>query len=204
MANPRFLGLLAVTSAGLFACSSSTSPNGQLGFTVSESLLVLEPENPAFGYVLLTSGTNTCPALQTGLETDQIGNYDFQVFVLFNVDASGDYASLASATYSVEDPSQNPPTPPALYSYSSVISTDTFCSASGANATSGSVTVSPFNSADGGASTLNYSANYSGTQLSGALTLTTCLVSANTPNPDAGTCVQCVPTGADGGVCGVQ
>ncbi len=199
------LGLFALASAGLFACSSGTTPSGSLSFQVAESLLVLDPNDPAYAYALLSNGTGNCAALQAGVQLEQIGgtNYNYLDVDFISVDAAGDYAAVTAGSYSMIDPNTGTtPSFPALFGYSSVVSSDPSCNPSGDNAQSGTVTLSPFNSADGGLSTMSYSAVYDGTQLSGTSTLPTCLIDS-TLDAGATTCIQCVPV-ADGGVCAVE
>jgi len=195
---------LAVATSGLLACAPSVT-NGTLGFTVVESLLILEPEDSAAGYVLLSGGIGTCPALQAGGLPDNFANLNYLVISIFSVDANQDYAALTAGTYTVYDPSSGPSSFPALFAYSGLGQNDNFCNPNGTNASSGTVAIIPFATADGGTSTLTYTdLVYGSSQLSGTATLTTCLVSATTPNYDAGVCIPCVPTGADGGVCAIQ
>jgi|GEM_PF-2596246 len=197
------LAMLAVTSAGLLACSSDTS-KGSLTFTIAESLFVFEPDLPTAGYVLLSSAKGNCPVLKTGVQPVQIGNTSYLLILLAQVDALNQYAPLTAGSYNLLDPnSSTAPTPPALFGVSAIVMTDNACSATGANATSGTATLSPLDTSDGGTSTLTYSADYDGVQVSGTSQLTTCLISSTVPVADAGTCVPCVGPG-DGGACTVQ
>jgi len=194
--------LLAITSAALFGCSSATS-QGALTFTIAESLLVLQPDDATAGYALLSSAVNNCSALQSGLQPVEIGNTSYLLLIFEQLDSKGNYAPLTAGTYNIVDPnSSSTPTPPALIGISAVVQTDAACTASGSDATSGTATLSPFNTADGGTSTLTYTAVYGGTQLSGTNQLTTCLVNVLAPALDGG-CAACVGPG-DGGPCTVQ
>jgi hypothetical protein len=196
------VAMLAIASAGLFACSSGTSP-GALNFTIAESLLVLEPDDATVGYALLSSAVGSCPALQRGLQPVEIGNTSYLLLIFEQVDSKGNYLPLTAGTYNIIDPfSSSTPTPPALIGISSIVQTDATCAASGSTATSGTATLSPFNTTDGGTSTLTYTADYGGTQLSGTNQLTTCLVNVLAPALDGG-CAACVGPG-DGGPCTVQ
>lgn len=196
-------GMLALASAGLLCCSSSTS-KGTLGFTVAESLLVLKPSDPTFGYALLSSGTGNCAAVQAGIAPGQVGSMNYLFVIFSSLDVNGNLGPLTAGSYSVLDPNgTNSPNLPALVALSSVIASDNMCNYSGANATSGTAVLEPFDSTDGGSSTLNYTAIYNGAQLTGTSQLTTCLLSATVASADAGTCIPCV-AGADGGACVIQ
>ncbi len=161
------VAMLAITSGALFACSSGTS-QGALSFTIAESLLVLEPDDATVGYVLLSSAVGNCPALQSGLQPVEIGNTSYLLIIFEQLDSKGHFAPLTAGTYNILDlSSSTSPTPPALIAFSSVVQTDSACSFGGSDATGGTATLSPFNTADGGTSTLTYSADYNGTQLTG-------------------------------------
>ena len=197
-------GGLAVASAVLLSCSSSEPTPGMLSFTVAESLLVLMPSDPTFAYALLSSGTGSCAALQAGIAPGEIGNVNYLFAIFESVDINDMFAPVTAASYNIIDPQQPPSqTLPALIAYSSIIETDNLCNYGGANASSGTATLNPFNSADGGSSTLNYTAIYGGTQLTGTSVLTTCLLSATIAEADAGTCIPCTGPG-DGGACTIQ
>jgi len=194
---------MLAASAALVACSSDTS-KGSLTFTIAESLFVLEADNPAAGYVLLSSAKGNCAAVQQGLEPVQIGNTNYLLILLTQVDAQSYYVPLTSGTYNILDPSSGTgPAPPALFGYSGIVATDSACNATGANATSGSATLSQLDTSDGGTSLLSYSGVYDGVEVSGSSQLTTCLTSVKTPQADAGTCVACTGPG-DGGACTIQ
>lgn len=196
------VAMLAITSGALFACSSGTS-QGALSFTIAESLLVLEPDDATVGYALLSSAVGNCPALQSGLQPVEIGNTSYLLIIFEQLDSKGNFAPLTAGTYNILDlSSSTSPTPPALIAFSSVVQTDSACSFGGSGATGGTATLSPFNTADGGTSTLTYAADYSGTQLTGTNQLTTCLVNVLAPALDGG-CAACVGPG-DGGPCTVQ
>lgn len=200
----RGLGLLLVTSFGLSACSSSTT-NGTLAFTVADSVLVLDPTNAASGYVVLSSGTGTCTALQSGLTlfgNIQIGHLSYLIFLLGRVDASGTFVALTAGTYTILDPSQSF-SPPGLIANAGTLYSDSSCLLMESDASSGTATVAPFDTADGGTSAFNYSAVFGGTQVTGTYTLTTCLVPSTTPLADAGTCAVCAGGTPDGGACAI-
>ncbi|MGO8971422.1 MAG: hypothetical protein ACLQDQ_17845 [Myxococcaceae bacterium] len=202
------LALLALTSAGLVACSSSTSTTS-LNFTIAESLLVLEPEDPTVGFALLSGGTGTCAALQSGVSfgvnivPPQIGNLSYLLILLGNLDANGNAIALTAGSYTVVDPNTGSFTPPGLLSNVFGVVTDTSCNDTSSPGSSGTLTVDPFTTSDGGSSTLVYSIVFGDGQVNGTNALTTCLVSASVPLMDAGTCVACVPA-ADGGPCAIQ
>lgn len=196
------LALLAITSAGLFACSSSTS-QGALTFTVAESLFVFQPDDATSGYVLLSNAIGNCAALQKGIQPVEIGNTSYLLILLGQLNAQGQFAPLTAGTYNILDPnSSTSPTPPALIGTSALVQTDSACGAAGANATSGTATLAPLDTSDGGSSTLNYSAVYDGVQISGTNQLTTCLVDVLAPALDGG-CATCTGPG-DGGPCTIQ
>lgn len=200
----RGVGLLVATSLGLFACSSSTT-SGSLAFNVAESLLVLDPDNAASGYVVLSNATGNCAALQSGLtlfENFQIGNLRYVIFLLGQQDANSNYVALTAGTYTILDPSQSF-NPPGLIANAGAIESDSSCTPTGSNASSGTATVAPFDTADGGTSAFSYSAVFGSTQITGTYTLTTCLVPDTTPLADAGTCVVCTGGTPDGGACAI-
>ncbi|MGO9831394.1 MAG: hypothetical protein ACLPJH_14745 [Myxococcaceae bacterium] len=205
----RMLALLVLGSAGLAACSSSTS-NGTLNFTIAESLLVLEPEDPTVGFALLSAGTGNCAALQSGVSfgvnivPPQISNLAYMLILLGNLDSSGNSIALTAGSYTVVDPDTGTFTPPGLLSNAYGVATDTSCNDTSSPGSSGTVTIDPFTSTDGGSSTLIYSIVFGGTQVSGTNVLTTCLVSSSVPLMDAGTCVPCVASAVDGGACAIQ
>jgi hypothetical protein len=204
------LGMLAVTSAGLSACSSDSIANGTLGFTVAESLLVLYPEDPTFGVALLSEGTGTCAALQSGVTMGitpsagaaEVAGLEYLYIPIEQVDVNNNALPLAAATYTVFDPTVGT-SPPGFFALVAAIVTDDACDPIEEDANSGTLTISPFDTTDGGSSSLNYSAVFGGTtQVSGTYTLTTCLVSLDA-GVAPGTCVQCVPVG-DAGACAIQ
>src|SRR5271170_519838 len=100
------LGLLVATALAV-ACSSGTT-NGSLGFNVADSLLVLDPLNPASGYILLSSGTGNCAALQSGAglvpDVITVGNLSYLIILIGALDANGDYVALTAGSYSILDP----------------------------------------------------------------------------------------------------
>jgi hypothetical protein len=197
------LGMLAAASAALFACSTDITP-GTLGFTVAEGLLVLYPEDSTAGYALLSSGTGTCASLQAGntvVPAADVAGLSYLYMPLGNFDANSNLLTLSAGTYNVADPNGTFSVP-SLVAYAAAIQTDDACDPVEQDATSGTVTVSPFDTADGGSSSLTFSAVFGTTQVSGSYPLTTCLVTL-----DAGigndTCVQCIFPG-DGGPCAIQ
>ena len=198
----RVLGLLAVASFGLFACSPSTT-TGTLNFGVAESLLVLDPNNAASGYVVLSEGTGTCAALQSGLTilgNAQIGNLSYLAFLLGQLDANDNYVALNAGTYTIIAPTDSF-NGPGLISNAAALAVDPSCNPSENDATTGTATVSPFITTDGGISSFSYSAVFGGTTVSGTYSLTTCNVPDSTPLADAGTCVVCAGGTPDGGAC---
>jgi hypothetical protein len=199
------LGLLVATALGFGACSSTTITNGTLNFTVAESILVLEPDNPTIGYVVLSQGTGLCPALQSGLTIipPLIGNYEYLFILLGVLDASANLLPLTAGSYAIIDPTDpNAPfNPPGLLANAAGVQADSSCTGGATYASSGTATVSPFASTDGGSSGLNYSAVFNNTQVTGQYTLTTCLVPSTTALADAGTCVLCTGGTPDGGPC---
>jgi hypothetical protein len=201
----RALRVLVATSLGLVACSSSTT-NGTLGFNVADSLLVLDPNNASSGYVVLSSGTGNCAALQAGAGVVppfvQVGSVSYLIILLGLVDASGNFIALTAGSYPILDPNTNFNPPGPLANAAAVLS-DTGCAYAASPANSGSATLSPFDTSDGGSSTLNYSALFGNTQVTGSYTLTTCLVPDTTPGADAGTCLNCAGATADGGACAI-
>jgi hypothetical protein len=195
------LAMLAVTSAGLVACSSDTVTDGTLSFNIAESLLVLYPDFPTTGFVLLSSGTGNCAATQAGVPTTEVGNVDYVVFPLGQLDANGANLPLTGGNYTIVDPSTNLNSA-GLFAFAAVTTVDNACDNVESDASSGTVTVSPFDSADGGSSSLAYVAVFGNTQISGTGSLTTCLVSVDA-GPFDGACHLCVPA-ADGGACAIQ
>ncbi len=195
------LGMLGLVSAGLFACSSNTITNGTLAFGIAESLLVLYPESPSQGYVLLSSGTGTCAAQQAGVPFGGVAGLDSVIFPLGQLDAAGHNLPLAAGTYTIVDPSTSLKTA-GLYAFAAVVASDSFCNPAETDGNSGTVSISPFDTADGGSSSLAYTAVFSGTQITGTNSLTTCLVSLDAGPFDAG-CLECVFP-LDGGACAIQ
>jgi hypothetical protein len=199
------LGLLVATALGFGACSSTTITNGTLNFTVAESILVLEPDNPTIGYVVLSQGTGLCPALQSGLTIipPLIGNYEYLFILLGVLDASANLLPLTAGSYGIINPTDpNAPfNPPGLLANAAGVQADSSCTGSATYASTGTATISPFASTDGGSSGLNYSAVFNNTQITGQYTLTTCLVPSTTALADAGTCVLCTGGTPDGGPC---
>jgi hypothetical protein len=192
------LGMLALASAGLFACNSATMTNGSLGFTVAESLLVLETENA--GFVLLSSATGNCDALKSGVPLGQVANTDYLVILLGVLDTSGNFVALTAGSYTVIDPSASF-NPPGLLANAADVTTDSSCNPGESDATSGTATLSPFDASDGGSSSLSYSVVFGSTQVSGTYALTTCLISGMV---DAGAgCIPC-DFAADGEACAIQ
>ncbi len=194
------LGVLGVASAGLVACSSDTVSPGTLAFNIAESLLVLYPEDPTLGYVLLSSATGNCAAQQAGVPFGQAGNVDSVVFPLGQLDSTGNNLPLTGGTYTVVDPSTMLNSAGA-FAFAAVIVTDSQCDDAESDGSSGTVTVSPFDTADGGSSSLTYSAVFGLAQATGSNALTTCLVSVDA-GPFDGSCLQCVFP-ADGGPCAI-
>ncbi len=197
---------LVLGALGFVACSSTTVTNGTLNFTVAESILVLEPDNPTIGYVVLSQGTGLCPALQSGLTIipPQIGDYEYLFILLGVLDASANLLPLTAGSYTIISPTDpNAPfNPPGLLANAAGVQADSSCATDGATyASSGTATVSPFASTDGGSSGLNYSAVFNNTQITGQYTLTTCLVPSTTALADAGSCVLCTGGTPDGGPC---
>jgi hypothetical protein len=200
------LAVLAATVLGLVACSSSSTTNGSLGFTVAESLLVLDPLDSSSGYVILSSGTGNCPALQSGgsliSANVTVGNVSYLVILLGAVDANANFIALTAGDYTILDPTASF-NPPGLLANAEVVLSDATCVTQGSIASGGTATLLPFDSTDGGSSTLNYSAIFASTQVTGTYALTTCLVPDTTPLVDAGTCAVCVGGTADGGACAI-
>lgn len=195
------LGVAGVASAGLFACSSNTVSPGTLAFGIAESLLVLYPERPSQGYVLLSSGTGTCAAQQAGVAFGQVASLDTVVFPLGLLDAAGKNLPLTAGTYTIVDPSMTLNTA-GLFAFGAVVAADGLCNAGESDATSGTLSISAFDTADGGTSNLAYTAVFGATQITGANTLTTCLVSVDA-GPFDGGCLDCVFP-EDGGACAIQ
>jgi hypothetical protein len=204
------LGLTALTCAGLVACSSSTTSTtpGTLGFTVAESLLVLFPDDPTSGFALLSGGTGTCAALQSGIDvvnTVEIANFAYVAFLLGELDANGNSLPLGGGTYTIVDPNGGTFTPPGLLANAAGVATDSQCNAQISYAASGTAVLSNIDGVDGGATPFNYSAVFGSQVVTGTYSLATCLV---TSGVDAGVCVPCLgPDGTvvtDGGVCAIQ
>jgi hypothetical protein len=200
------LATVVVASAGVLACSSSTVSNGTLGFNVAESLLVLFPDAPEYGFVLMSSGTGNCPVLQSGVSIPygQVSNLDYVLFELGVYAADGGIQPLSAGTYTVVDPNDSSATftPPGLVSNMYAVSTDPYCDTSLSTGSSGTVTVAPFDSSDGGSSGLSYSVVVADSvQITGTYSLTTCLVDDAVPLLDAGECIECIPGPNDAGPC---
>ncbi len=204
---------LVVSSAELVGCSSSTPPMGAISFNISESLLVLYPGNPTIGYAVLSSGTGNCPMLQSGVQLYPpleagIGEMSYLVILLGALDSAGNATlPVVAGNYTIVDPTGSTSssfTPPGLASNLFVLQTDSSCSSQLDYATSGTAALLSLNAVDGGISPFSYTAVVNGTQISGTNSLSTCLVSAEVPLADAGTCIECVaPAGADGGLCAI-
>jgi hypothetical protein len=198
----RALGLLLATSVCLFACSSDSTNPGTLGFSIADSLLVLDPNDATSGYVVLSSGTGTCAALQSGLalvQATQVGNLNYLYILLGALDANNNFIPLTAGSYSILDPSASF-SPPGLVANAAAIVTDNACGLVGeVVASSGTASVTPFDTTDGGISGFTYTAVFGGTQVTGTYSLSTCLVPGATPIADAGTCVVCGTTEPDGG-----
>jgi hypothetical protein len=203
----RALGLLVATFFGLIACSSDTITDGSLGFTVAESILVLEPDNATIGYAVLSGGTGTCAALQSGVTIipAQVGGLDYVYILLGQLDASANLLPLAAGSYTIINPTDpnSSFTPPGLLANAVALGSDSSCLGTPTFASSGTATVVPFDSSDGGSSTLNYTAVFGSTRVTGTYVLTTCLVPSTTALADAGTCVECVGGTPDGGACAI-
>jgi hypothetical protein len=201
----RAFGFLVAASVGLLGCSSDTVNNGALGFTVAESLLVLDPLDAASGYVVLSQGTGTCAALNTGvtlIPATQVGNMSYVIFLLGEVDANSNFIPLTAGSYPILDPSATF-NPPGLLSNAAAVQTDSFCNGTEVDASSGTATVTTFDTTDGGTSGFNYTAVFGNTQVTGTYTLTTCLVPDTLPLADAGTCAVCSGETTDGGACAI-
>lgn len=203
----RALGLLVAVGLGLVACSSDTTTNGSLNFTVAESILVLEPDNATIGYAVLSGGTGTCAALQSGvtLIPAQVGGLDYVYILLGQLDAQANLLPLAAGSYTIINPTDPNAsfTPPGLLANAVAVPSDTSCFGTATFASSGTATVLPFDATDGGSSTLNYTAVFGSTRVTGTYALSTCLVPSTTALADAGTCIECVGATADGGVCAI-
>jgi hypothetical protein len=202
----RALGFLIAVALGLVACSSGTTV-GSLGFIVADSLLVVDPFNAASGAVVLSSGTGTCAALQSGAGLIppfvQVGNLSSFIIELGVVDASGTtYLPLTAGSYPIIDANSNF-TPPGPLANALAVLSDNACGYQPSVASGGSAVLSPFDPADGGSSTLNYSAIFGSTQVTGTYTLTTCPVPDTTPGLDAGSCLVCAGATPDGGACAI-
>jgi hypothetical protein len=199
----RVLGLMVAASVGL-SCNSSTTP-ATLQFNVAESLLVLDPNDASSGYVLLSSGTGACAALQSGLTVfgnAQVGNFDYVILLLGQLDAAGQFVALTAGTYGILDPTASF-NPPGLIANAAIIASDPTCNVVETDASSGTLTVAPFDTADGGTSAFNYSAIFGASVVTGTYSLTTCLVPDTTPLADAGTCAVCTGGTPDGGACAI-
>jgi hypothetical protein len=201
------LAALGVASVGgVVACSSDSVSNGSLGFSVAESLLVLFPEDPTSGYALLSSGTGTCAALQTGVTVAgdaEIASLGYLLVPLAQVDASNTPLPLAATTYTIVDPANPTASPPGAFAVVAAVSTDLSCDPTEDDANSGTVTISPFDTTDGGSSPFNFSAIFDQTtRVTGSYTLSTCLVSLDAGVP-AGTCVAC-DFPVNGAACAIQ
>lgn len=212
----RTFGFLLLASTVFWACSSDSTTNGSLGFSIAESVLVLEPDDATFGYVVLSSGTGTCSALQSGLTLipSQIGNLEYVLILLGALgtpegNSPPPVLPLTAGSYTIVDP--NDPnanfTPPGLLANSAAVMADNTCLGTELVASSGTATLLPFNTTDGGISSLSYTAVFGGTQVTGVYSLSTCLVPSTTPGADAGTCAICTSADGgpvpDGGVCAI-
>lgn len=198
----RALCFLVATSVSLVACSSDTVNTGTLGFTIADSLLVLDPNDATSGYIVLSGGTGTCAALQSGLALVQgtdVGSLSYLYILLGALDANSDFITLTAGSYTILDPSASF-SPPGLVANAAAVVTDSSCGLMGeVVASSGTASVTPFDTTDGGISGFTYTAVFAGTQVTGTYSLTTCLVPGNTPIADAGTCAVCSATLSDGG-----
>lgn len=179
---------LAVASAGSFGCSSSTS-DGTLSFTIAESLLVSLPSDPTRGSVVLSSRTGTCAHLQSGLNFDQIASSNFLYFPLEQLDANNAPLPLTGGGYTILDPNNSSFNGPGFIANAYIEMTDASCVPNPSPATGGTVTVSLSQSADGGGSSVSYSAIFDSTKITGSYALSTCPLDENVTPAPAGTCV---------------
>jgi hypothetical protein len=181
------LGTLAVASAELLACSSSVS-DGKLAFTITESLLLVVPEDATLGTVALSSGTGNCARLQAGVGYAQIANSNFLYFPIAQLDAQNNPQPLTGGTYTILDPGNSSFSGPGFIANAIIETTDNACTSNSSAATGGTVTVSIVQNADGGGSSVSYSATFSA-KITGTYALSTCPVSENVTPAPAGTCI---------------
>jgi hypothetical protein len=183
---------LVLATLGAFACSSSSDiSDGSLSFTIAEGLLVVVDPGPdagpvTFGAVVLASAAGSCPLLQAGYTYTLISDTAFLYFPMENLLPDLDAGTLISGTYNIIDLSSSDPLTPGLVANAFTVETDIVCDYTSAAGTGGSVAVVPMDTTAGGSSTVSYSAIFSNTRITGANSLSTCVVNAATVVPDGG------------------
>jgi hypothetical protein len=179
-------GVLGLVSAGVFACNSSPQIHDvPLGFNIVEGLLNVSSADPRLGSVILSSTGGNCRSYQQGLNAYNIALTDVLVFNLGVQDATGGFLPLTAGTYNVE--MAYVPTA-GNYAFATEYEMDAVCDVTPTGANSGTITLQPFNTDAGGASTVSYSLVFGYDRFTGAFPLTTCLIPASATVPDAGAC----------------
>jgi len=184
------VGALALMTAGVVACGSPSISDANLGFTIVEGLLLVDPAVPEAAQVILASTSGNCHVLQQGAVVTQIGGTDFLTFELESLDSQLNLLPIDAGSYTITLPSATGPTSAGLYALSVEYETDLACNASQTGAASGTVTVEPFHANPGGTSDVTYSVVFGYSRFKGSYPLSTCVTSIDAGDTlDAGTCL---------------
>jgi hypothetical protein len=186
------LGMLTLVSVGVSACDDTpgimTVP---LGWSIQEGLLVLLEGDPTTGSVIYAANPGNCQLFQQGASPIQIRFSDFLVFNLGAQGSTDDSLPLTAGTYNIFMTTL--PTAAGLYAQSTEFETDAECDYTPTGANSGTITVDPFVPDAGSGSNASFSVVFGTDQFVGGYGLTTCVIGAQTPVLDGGTCL--LPTG---------
>ena len=181
-------GALVLLGVGIISCGASTSiTDATFGWTAAEGLMLLSASDPTVGTVVLASNMGNCGYLQAGVDVTQIANTDFLTFQLESVGPNLGFLPLSAGTYTITIPNGTGATQAGLYGISTEYETGGNCSYTPTGANSGTLLLDPFNH-DGGTSVANWTLIFGSNRFEGSNNLTACIVPANTPPADAGTC----------------
>lgn len=183
------VGALALLAVGVVACSSPSVSDAQLGFTVTEGLLLVSAADPTVGTVILSSTAGNCRAFQEGAAFSQIVPSDFLTFALESLAPDLSLLPLSAGTYAIEIPSPTGPLDAGLYAASTEYETTSCDTLSATGANSGDLTLDPFNTDGGAGSTATFTVIFGYNRFRGAYPLTTCVVPVDGGTIDAGACL---------------
>ncbi|MGO8971423.1 MAG: hypothetical protein ACLQDQ_17850 [Myxococcaceae bacterium] len=172
---------LALLSVGVISCGTQGITNTQLGFEITEGLLLLSAADTTEGTVVLASNSGNCPAFQAGAGFTQILSSDFLTFYLASLSPELGLLPLTAGSYTINMPSANGPQDAGLYATSVEYETDVACDFTATGGNSGTITVQPFPLDAGAASVATYSVVFGNDQFTGSYPLVTCVIPATAP-----------------------